>query len=277
MLKKGSLFSVAELEKLEQLIGMGFERDRSLIALASCGWDVEAALVQLTEGVLGADGLSAEQPGDLVGAGLCVFGCGRCRLDRWPSCCRQCRGSGGPHTRSCRQRLQEKNLSARSRAAAASPASAPLNPSAPPEPTGGDACPVCLEQVELIVVGSDCHHGVCRACSAAMLASGLHLCPLCRAPARGASSSAASATEPDSAGPSTPMYVVLAAPQGGSGNTLGLHACSWPELERRLRVPRGQLAGNLGTWGVAVRRVPNRAAGLVLWRLQHTGPMPERD
>ena len=195
----------------------------------------------------------------------CHNGCGRSRLRGWPSCCRQCSGADGPHTRACQQRLRAQ-LAAAAAAAPAPPGvatSGTQSAAAPPPAEGPNECPVCLEEVPLISQAGSCSHLLCQSCVEGLRAFGIRACPLCRGPVSG---------DPPLE-PEEPGYVVLSTPSGLISR-LGFHPVTWPVLEARLRVPPGQLAGALSRWGVQLRKVTGRRGALSWWRSRHSSEMP---
>ena len=100
--------------------------------------------------------------------------------------------------------------------------------------------------------------------------------PACRR--RWGERQASSASAPTSASSGAVLmhgYVVLRT-RGSQEAMLGLHRCSWAELETRLQVPRGQLAGRLRQHRVELRRVSTEEDARAWWGQRRLAePMPQ--
>jgi len=273
------LFTGLELQALSRLIDMGYSRDDALRALLSSAWGLQEAIEYLigrdATSTLPASVQSGEPPDPASSGvasstvGLCNNGCGRTVIHGWASCCRQCRGETGPHTRTCRARALGRTSTAHQPAGRTQPApvlTAPTNSPGTSSSTPEEDCPVCLEaHTDLSEFGS-CRHRICEGCVRLLRQAGFSTCPLCRSPVP--------ESDPPSA-PQVPGYVVLSSSINAE-NALGFHPVSWSVLEQHLHVPPGRLAGALSQWGVFLRRVRSQAEAEAWWRTKHTGVMPCR-
>ena len=133
-----------------------------------------------------------------------------------------------------------------------------------------DMCPICLEERVMSPPAGGCGHVMCASCLQRILRAGYTRCPVCRARL----SLGAGHRETDTYQNEMSRYVVLQAP---TEHSLGMHQCTWAELERRLGIPSGQLAGNLQTWMVQLRRVATVDDADFWWRETHTSRMPRHD
>lgn len=199
---------------------------------------------------------------------VCPSGCGRLASVRGRTCCRDCEGADGPHTRYCQQ-VQ----ATRARLPASTPAAD--EGAAAPCPVVGEHnvdCPVCLDSfcaAALAVL--PCGHRVCLCCQAALPGSGHTLCPMCRGPLAAAHTSSGAAGSSDDA----PGYLVFGLPHHLEGR-LGFYPGAWDLVDRELRQDARPINGRLGELGIRLRRVTSRAEATALWARHHRLPMPTR-
>ena len=277
MTKACHLFTGLELQAIAQLIDLGYGRDDALRALLGSAWCLQAAIEYLlgreapsdldvvphSEG-LPAPSNSAESSSTVA---LCHNGCGRTVIHGWAACCRQCRLTSGPHTRTCGERASRRSQLAEQPAGVTQPVlvlPTSLATAGAASSAAEEDCPVCLEPCMASSEFGACQHRICEGCLLLLRQAGFLNCPLCRSPASELDSPLA---------PQVPGYVILSA-STNAGNVLGFHPVSWQVLEQRLDVPSGSLAGALDRWGVNLRRVRSLAEADVWWRTRHTGVVP---
>lgn len=279
-----SMFSDAELRSLSTLVEMGYGRDQALGALLACQWDFDQTLEVLITGTCsGAPPdtgvpFTARAAPSVNDPTKCIHGCGHLKLASWSTCCRQCAGYMGPHTRPCttRHRAQPAATSDPSRPTSASSSGAGVGaqpvPSGSPSVEPTEECPVCLEVRSLRAQIGGCRfHGICAGCRIEMAAAGLHACPVCRRSEETPGETFSVAASAPAAQSVFSGYVVLDAAQR---RWLGLHLVDWQTLEHRLGIPRGQLSGRLSEWRISLRRVTTRAEANRWWRQQYSAEMP---
>ena len=240
-------FSASELAKVRDLMDAGFGRDRAVVALAQSGWDPDAAAARcLDEGGPSSPGVKVVPSGTTsqdvgVQAASQVHGEPPQHLSASVARCSKGCGRIARLVQCCRT---------------CSSASGPhanccisVVPSVvPPRPSGCGA------------TGPPAEPGRDIPGSASSSAA---------PPWAGASSAAAGPAVPSGGGGGRRGYVVLATRVGG---LLGWHRkATWGDIEKLVGARPKQLAGQLGAFGLELRRAADFETAEGLWHRWHPG------
>ena len=272
-----------------QLCDLGFDRDVALQALLDNRWSLDGALRVLLpdpeEPQAGRPSREPPPPAEILAPAAlavderCSHACGRTRKHNSRVCCVHCPDG---HTSHCSKRNRGSlahRIHVQSRTADRAQASRPSAPLPPPVGSASTPplsalwdrtiCPICREACTS-PQRSRCGHAMCLGCSEAMWQHGFELCPLCRElwlPEPVVQQAQENVVEYG--------YVVLGHLREW-GHALGRHPVGWFELEQRLELQPGTLAGRLREHGLVLRHYSSVEMAQMWWSalgLRGTAPL----